>query len=115
MKFDAQDCLLVEKHRLTETIYDFRLQNAELAALCRPGQFAHLLVPGKTLRRPISICDVDGDIIRLVFEIRGDGTRILSETETGESINMICPLGNGFDVPEDKRIVFIAFLHSIFS
>ncbi len=107
MKFDAQDCLLVEKHRLTETIYDFRLQNAELAALCRPGQFAHLLVPGKTLRRPISICDVDGDIIRLVFEIRGDGTRILSETETGESINMICPLGNGFDVPEDKRIVFI--------
>ena len=107
MKFDAQDCVLVEKNKLTPTIYDFRLRNAELAEITRPGQFAHLLVPGKTLRRPISICDVQGDIIRLVFEIRGEGTKILADTEVGQTINMICPLGNGFDIPKDKKIVFV--------
>ena len=64
MKYDAQDCLLVQKNKLTDTIYDFRLKNAGLAEISRPGQFAHLLVPGKTLRRPISICDVQDDIIR---------------------------------------------------
>lgn len=107
MKFDAQDCLLVEKNRLTPTIYDFRLKNADLAEITCTGQFAHLLVPGKTLRRPISICDVDGDIIRLVFEIRGEGTKILAETEVGSTINMICPLGKGFDIPQDKKVILI--------
>lgn len=107
MKYDAQDCLLVQKNKLTDTIYDFRLKNAGLAEISRPGQFAHLLVPGKTLRRPISICDVQDDIIRLVFEIRGQGTEILAATEVGQTINMICPLGNGFEIPEDKKIIFI--------
>ena len=107
MKYDAQDCLLVEKKRLTQTIFDLRLKNADLAEITKPGQFAHLLVPGKTLRRPISICDVNDDIIRLVFEVRGEGTRILSETEEGSVINMICPLGRGFEIPKDKKIIFI--------
>ncbi len=107
MKFDAQDCILVGKYRLTPTIYDFRLKNAQLAEITKPGQFAHILVPGKTLRRPISVCDVEGDIIRIVFEIRGDGTRILSECEIGDKINIIAPLGRGFDIPQDKKIAFI--------
>ncbi len=107
MKFDAQDCTLAAKYQLTPTIFDFRIKNAELASLAVPGQFAHLLVPGKTLRRPISICDVQDDIIRLVFEVRGDGTRILSELEPGAVINMIAPLGNGFQLPENKKIIFI--------
>ncbi len=107
MKFDAQDCLIAEKKQLTQTIFDFRLKNAALAEMTKPGQFAHLLVPGKTLRRPISVCDVQGDIIRLVFEVRGEGTRILSEMKEGSTLNMICPLGNGFDIPLDKKIAFI--------
>lgn len=107
MKFDAQDCLIAEKKQLTQTIFDFRLKNAALAEMTKPGQFAHLLVPGKTLRRPISVCDVQGDMIRLVFEVRGEGTRILSEMKEGSTLNMICPLGNGFDIPTDKKIAFI--------
>lgn len=107
MKFDAQDCILIGKYRLTPTIYDFRLKNAQLAQITKPGQFAHILIPGKTLRRPISICDVEDDIIRIVFEIRGEGTKILSECETGDIINIIAPLGKGFDIPENKKIAFI--------
>ena len=107
MKFDAQDCILVSKKNLTPAIFDFRLKNPELAEMCHAGQFVHVLVPGKTLRRPISVCDVEGDVIRLVFEIRGDGTRIMSETKEGETVNIIAPLGNGFDLSDGRKTAFI--------
>lgn len=107
MKYDAQDCELVYKTQLTSTIYDFRLKNKPLAEITKPGQFAQVAVTGKTLRRPISICDVNDDIIRLVFEVRGEGTDILSKTEIGENINIIAPLGNGFKINPNKKTVFI--------
>ncbi len=107
MKYDAQDCRLVDVKQLTPTIYDFRLQNADLAALTRPGQFVQVYVPGKTLRRPISVCDVEGDVIRIVFEVRGEGTELLSHTRTGENINIIAPLGKGFELDPHKKTIFI--------
>ena len=107
LKFDAQDCRLISSKQLTPTIYDFRLQNEQLASLTKPGQFVQILVPGKTLRRPISVCDVEGDIIRLVFEVRGEGTELLSHTKVGENINIIAPLGKGFTLDPDKKTIFI--------
>ena len=107
MKFDAQDCELVLKNQLTDTIFDFRLKNKFLAEMTKAGQFVQVLVPSKTLRRPISVCDVEGDMIRLVFEIRGEGTEILANTKVGEKINIIAPLGKGFDIDENKKTVFI--------
>ena len=107
MKFDVQDCRLVSKKQLTSTIFSFLLEAPELAEITLPGQFAHILVPGKTLRRPISVCDVENGCIRIVFEIRGEGTRILAELEEGSEVNIIAPLGKGFEIPEGKRIIFI--------
>ncbi len=107
MKFDAQDCELVYKQQLTPTIFDFRLRNQALAAITKPGQFVQVLVPSKTLRRPISVCDVQGDIIRLVFEIRGEGTELLARTRVGETINIIAPLGRGFSINPDMPTAFI--------
>lgn len=107
LKYDAQDCQLVSVHQLTPTIYDFRLQNAGLASVTRPGQFVQVFVPGKTLRRPISVCDVEGDVIRIVFEVRGEGTELLSHTKVGETINIIAPLGKGFCLDPDKKTIFI--------
>lgn len=107
MKYDARPCPIVKKFQLTDTIYDFRILNKDLASIANPGQFVHILVPGKTLRRPISICDVNGSEIRLVFEVRGEGTDILSQTEVGGELDIIAPLGHGFTVDPDKRTVFV--------
>ncbi len=107
MKYDAQDCRLVDARQLTATIYDFRLENKTLAALTKPGQFVQVYVPGKTLRRPISVCDVEGDIIRLVFEVRGEGTEIMSHTKVGETMNIIAPLGKGFTLDPSRKTIFI--------
>ncbi len=107
LKYDAQDCELVYKNQLTATIYDFRLKNQALAAITKPGQFVQVYVPGKTLRRPISVCDVADDTIRLVFEVRGDGTRLMSQMREGDAVNIIAPLGNGFELDPEKKTIFI--------
>lgn len=107
MKYDSQDCKLVYAERLTPKIYDFRLKNKELAEITKPGQFVQIYVPGKTLRRPISVCDVNDDTIRIVFEVRGEGTEILSNMKTGETINIIAPLGKGFNISPEKKTIFI--------
>ena len=66
----------------------------------KPGQFVHILVPGKTLRPSISICDIDAEAgtLRIVFQIRGEGTEILSQMKIGDHMDVLAPLGNGFDL-----------------
>ena len=110
MKFDTQLCRLLEKKELAPGIFDFWVENELFAQSAQPGQFAHLLVPGKTLRRPISICDVDAGrkALRLVFEVRGEGTEVLSRTNPGETLDILAPLGHGFSLGSpDEKAVFV--------
>ena len=59
MKYDVKLCELVRTAEIAADTYDFTVRAPELAAAAKPGQFAHIYVPGRTLRRPISICDID--------------------------------------------------------
>ena len=81
MKFDVKTCRIISKQKIATDTYDFTLFAGELAQIAQPGQFVHIQVPGKTLRRPISICDVnkENNTLRIVFQIRGEGTEILSQ------------------------------------
>lgn len=72
-----------------------------------PGQFVQVRVDNSKstfLRRPISINFVDRDANELWLLVRcaGEGTRHLMALESGMTINLILPLGNGFSVPETK-------------
>ena len=73
-----------------------------------PGQFAELRVDGSPstfLRRPISINFVDRERNEVWFLVAvvGDGTFRLSKLRTGDVLNCIIPLGNGFSLPEDAQ------------
>lgn len=63
-----------------------------------PGQFINIAVPGFTLRRPISVCDIEGDYITIVYDVVGHGTEALSEMEAGQKLDILPALGNGFDM-----------------
>ena len=69
----------------------------------------HIRVPGFTLRRPISICEVDREqgSIRILFDVRGEGTRVMAQMEEGDLIDVMGPLGNGFALlePQKKAVV----------
>ena len=107
MKYDAQKFLVIKNEEIATGIFDLWVENPTLSSIAKPGQFAHILVPGKTLRRPISICDADKSCLRLVYQVKGEGTEILSRINEGEYLDIIAPLGNGFDINEEKKYCFI--------
>ncbi len=76
------------------------------------GQFAQVEIQGSKntfLRRPISIHDVDYEknILKLLIQIVGEGTQKLSEINTGETLNLIYPLGNTFSLPEEDNVLLV--------
>ena len=91
-------CKLISKKNTVGKIYDFTIDAPEIAKTAKAGQFLHILCGGSAyLRRPISICDSFGKTVRFVFEVRGKGTEELAKKEVGEYIDLLGPLGNGFD------------------
>ena len=70
----------------------------------RPGQFCHVLTPGM-LRRPISFSRIDRarERVGLLVQVVGSGTRWMAERQAGEWLDVLGPLGRGFDPPEGER------------
>ncbi|MBR2768815.1 MAG: dihydroorotate dehydrogenase electron transfer subunit, partial [Solobacterium sp.] len=62
------------------------------------GSFVNLTIPGLFLRRPISVCDVNGDELTIIFRVVGHGTEKLSAMEPGEKLSVLLELGNGYDL-----------------
>ena len=72
-----------------------------------PGQFVEVKVnnsPATFLRRPISINDVDysKNELHLLVACVGEGTKHMGMLQSGEKLNIMLPLGNGFTLPENK-------------
>ena len=62
-----------------------------------PGQFVQISLEGFFLRRPISVCDFEDGRLTLLVKKTGAGTEALSGLKEGDSLNLLYPLGNGFD------------------
>lgn len=108
-RFDSQLCKITSMGPLTKDVFDLRVSAPQLAELASPGQFAQILVPGHTLRRPISLCGMDrqrGEL-RFVFQIRGQGTRELAAFRAGDSLEILAPLGQGFPLDTSKRTLLL--------
>lgn len=110
MPYYQDDYKIEENDTSNSSCFDIRVYCPEIANAAKAGQFVHIQCEGKILRRPISICEIDktDGTIRLVFDIRGEGTRWLSIQEEGAFLNILGPLGNGFDLSEtDKKVLFV--------
>src|SRR5699024_7044278 len=83
--------------------YEMKVKNEEVINQVKPGQFLHIQVPNFTLRRPISIADVEEDgIITIIFKALGEGTTELSTYKQGDHLQAIAPCGNGFSIENKK-------------
>lgn len=110
MKYFQDKYPIVKKSVLSKSCYDFTIRCPEIAEVAKCGQFVHIKADGFMLRRPISICEIDREnkTIRIVFEVRGEGTLKLSELNTSNTIDVIGPLGNGFTIlDKDKKAIVI--------
>ncbi|MDR1814006.1 MAG: dihydroorotate dehydrogenase electron transfer subunit [Tannerella sp.] len=104
MKKYMLDLRIVENVRLHERAFLLRLTAEKPLPAMVAGQFVQVRIDGSPqtfLRRPISVNYVDKqrNTLWLLVQIAGDGTRWLSERLSGDIINVILPLGNGFTIP----------------
>jgi len=101
---------IIENRRITEAakLYDMLIECPEIAHSAKPGQIVHVdCGEGTTLRRPISICECDGDCLRLGYEVRGKGTDWMASRKPGDAISLLGALGNGFTVEEGKSALLV--------
>lgn len=99
---------VISKKQITETIYDFTISAKEIADIAKPGQFVQVKVDGFMLRRPISLAGIENGNIRLIFEVKGEGTASLANIKEGDSLDILGPLGHGFTMlPKDKKVILI--------
>lgn len=105
MKYTQGRYVIVDKKAIAKGVFDFTISCKEVADVAQCGQFVHIAADGFSLRRPISICDIDKEkgTLRIVFEVRGKGTEKISELNKGDLIDMIAPLGKGFKVLEKGK------------
>ena len=81
---------------LTDNVYEMILHgNASSAA---PGQFVQLKLDSFYLRRPISVCNADGNSLTLIYKTVGRGTEAMAEYPEGKKIDVLVGLGNGYDL-----------------
>ncbi len=86
---------ITENRPLTKDVYIMRLQG-DTSDITVSGQFVNLKLNGLYLRRPISVNDVTGDILTLIYKVVGKGTELMSTMTSGE-LDILTGLGNGYD------------------
>jgi dihydroorotate dehydrogenase electron transfer subunit len=95
---------------LENQIYLLKIYCPEIASAINPGEFLNVRVSQSLyplLRRPFSVCDVEGDFFYLMFNIYGEGTKILSKKNKGDEVDILGPLGHGFNLDGDYETAVI--------
>ncbi len=87
---------ITENIPLTENVYRMRLIG-DLSEIKSPGQFVNIRLSGYFLRRPISVCDCEGNTLTLIYKIVGKGTYAMKNMLPGEELDILSGLGNGYD------------------
>lgn len=88
---------IVSNQPLTDSVWQMVLAG-DTQYLTAPGQFVNIAIEGCYLRRPISVCDYDGQSITLIYKVVGRGTEIMSRMQAGEKLDVLTGLGNGFSL-----------------
>ena len=114
MKKFMLDLIVSTNKRLSEQYVLLILTSSAKLPQMLPGQFAEVRVDGASnafLRRAISIhyVDYNKNELWLLIQVVGAGTKRLSELNSGDSINLLIPLGNSFTMPTktDSKVVLI--------
>ena len=94
---------VISNEKIADKIFRMELQGDIVQEMTTPGQFVNIKVNNSyefLLRRPISICEINHEKQSFVIVYRADGagTKIISELKEGEIVDILGPLGKGYDL-----------------
>ncbi len=103
----TENGIVVKNKNIAPNIYDLTIRLPQISALAKCGQFVDVYPDNgaNLLARPISICEINGDKLRLVFQVVGAGTRLFSVLSEGQSIRVLGPCGNGYALTEGNKFI----------
>lgn len=100
-----QRCTVVRNEKMAEKTYRLRVHGDTRGFAA--GKFVNVGVPGFTLRRPLAICEYDGDGFTMVYKTVGEGTKTMTGLMPGDKLELLCPLGNGFTLRGNSRVLLV--------
>ncbi len=86
---------IIKNAPLTDNVMLMELKGDTEEIKC--GQFVNILLDGLYLRRPISVCDVNGDVLTIIYKVVGKGTEKMSKIKSGK-LDVLTQLGNGYNL-----------------
>jgi len=104
---------ILSKKEVAPNIYLMKLASSTIAQQTIPGQFVHIKCSKDCyplLRRPLSIHRIDkekGEIF-ILFQVVGEGTKLLSQRAVRDDLDILGPIGNGFNIyPKSQKILVV--------
>ncbi len=88
---------LLSNKKIAKNTFEWILEG-ESDDIGRPGQFVNIKLDGFYLRRPISVCNVEGKRLTLIFKVVGDGTEKMATASCGDKFDIMTGLGNGYEL-----------------
>ncbi|MCB6992230.1 dihydroorotate dehydrogenase electron transfer subunit [bacterium 210820-DFI.6.37] len=104
---EKQIYTILSNERLARDIYRMELEG-DTRGITAPGQFINIKLEGFYLRRPISICDWDDTKLTIIYKTVGQGTEKMAKMGPGNRLDILCPLGNGYDLDKISDAPVIA-------
>lgn len=98
-----QEMMTIKSQRqLAPRIFEMVLAGELVNEMKQPGQFLHIKAPRADLllRRPISLNQIDPvkQTCTIIYRTEGDGTKAFAQLKAGDKLDVMGPLGNGFDL-----------------
>jgi dihydroorotate dehydrogenase electron transfer subunit len=74
---------IISNTPLTSDVFKMELKG-DTSDITACGQFVNVKLDGMYLRRPISVNDVTGDILTIIYKVVGKGTEYMSLLTSGK-------------------------------
>ena len=97
---------LVKNEKIASNTY-LSVLEGDVSDITASGQFVNIKLDGFYLRRPISVCNVEGDQLTIIYKAVGAGPEKMANTEVGAKWLVLTGLGNGYDLSKsgDKPLL----------
>lgn len=100
----VEKCEVISLREIKKGTFLLEVFSELIAPSAEAGQFCNVKVSNTDfplLRRPFSVCDVKGNSLFFMFDVHGVGTELLSRKRKGEKLDILGPLGRGFNLNEN--------------
>lgn len=110
--FFESDYKVLTNEKIAKDVYKMELEG-DTSHITAPGQFINIKLEGKFLRRPISVCDCNENVITIIYKVVGEGTEQMSNISVGEMLNILTGLETDM-IYQNRQSRFLSAAVSVF-